>query len=128
MIDDGLATKLLATTSITNLVSTRIYPVRAEQDTPAPLLVFSKVSASDRRIHHTGKTPAARSVFRFSCVGRTALEAKTLGDAVRAVFHGFKGSMGSDSVILARVLNEVDIDDRDLGIASLIDIEFFHKE
>lgn len=128
MIDDGLATKLLATTSITNIVSTRIYPMRAEQTASLPLLVFSKVSASDRRIHHTGKTPAAKSVFQFSCVGRTALEAKTLGDAVRATFHGFKGSMGTDSVILARVLNEVDIDDRDLGIASLIDIEFFHKE
>jgi len=66
----ALFTKLNATTSVTNLVSTRIYHEQSPPDATYPLVIFSKMAGTKRRAF---STPNAfiREVWMVKAVDRS---------------------------------------------------------
>lgn len=128
MIDEAIRSILENTTALTNIVGTRIYNTRPPQDAARPLLVFSRVSVTDRALYHKGHRAAARTRVQFSCLADSALQAKRISAAVRGALHGYSGTVGGDRIFIAQAVSEVDLVSEDLGFMVALDIVFTHAE
>lgn len=126
MIDADIIAKILATTSITSKVSQRVFQQFAEQGAQTPFITQDRIGTSGRDIHHSGSAKGERSTFRFTCVGRTALEGKEIAETVRSLFHNYRGTLGSSKIAYAKELGMFDFGDIELGFATALDIEFFN--
>lgn len=127
MIEDALMTLALADATLTALVGTRVYCGRPPQGAALPLVVFSQVSCV-RDIYHGGTVRGARSRFQFSVVATTALAAKTISDALKALYHGYRGTVGGDTIFLGASANEFGRADLDLGFGVDHDFLFTHSD
>jgi len=95
LIEQAIYKYLAAQSGITDLVSTRIYYVRAPQDVTAPYIVFFKVSAP--RVHsHDGGSGLAFPRFQFSCFASTYYVCKQVMEQLQTALQGYSGTMGGD--------------------------------
>ncbi len=106
-IEAALYYKLSNTTAITDLVSTRIYPVMAAQSGGGDYIRYAKVSGTP---HHTMQTPAGLRWARFSflCSASTFSAAKALAAAVLATLDGLTGAVSG--VTIGSCLSEDEVD------------------
>jgi hypothetical protein len=90
-----LTTALAAATTITAIVSTRIYADVADGDTAAPYLVWQVVS-TDGETTHDGDRSIEFPLIQFSCWATGKAAAIALASAVNAVLDGntISGSSG----------------------------------
>lgn len=128
MIDDAIYSLLSGESTITDIVSTRIYPSFAPIDSTIPLVVYRKVSTTGRSVPHSGAAGIARSQYQFSCVATTAIQSKQLADAIRGLLHGYSGTIDEDRIFVAQAVNEIDLSDEELGFAVALDVLFTHAE
>ena len=85
-IQSSLRTYLLSKSDLTDLISTRLYYIKAIQDTELPYVVFYRVSGEDVYpiLGKDGSTP----VFSFMIISNTSmLEAVNISDAIRTNLH-----------------------------------------
>lgn len=82
-IEDVIYSRLQATSAVTDLVSTRVYPVRRPADASLPLIVFERMSELVP-LAMVADPGNVISRFRFSCQADTPENARTLAAKVKA--------------------------------------------
>ena len=126
---DLLYKRLSEDTSITALVSDRIYPYIREEQTDTPAVMFEIVSTSFLDTMSTTSKSDKYSV-QVTCVAKKAQEAQSLSNLVRTNLDGLKGSIAiaggpTYHVASARVIS-IDLDSRLNGriFAAELDFDF----
>jgi hypothetical protein len=99
-IEQALYWKLANTTAITDIVSTKIYPVNVPYASAEPYIVYDKVSGAREEIMG-GKSGIARPVFQITSWATTYAAAKELGELVRLALDGTTETTWSGLRILA---------------------------
>ncbi len=126
-IEDMIYTKLSATTALTDLVSTRIYPLVRPQDCVNPAIVYWKVS-NPTIFMMSSADEISTPRFQFDCYGVTFSSAKAIGRQVRKAMDRWGTSTGNPIVIKSDVVNEFDDYDSDLDVyQSVVEVIVFHS-
>jgi len=108
VLEAGLYTYVSADVTLTGLISDRLYPLLAPQESPAPYVTFQRIS-TNRTYDLAGPNHLTRCRIQFDCYGVTLLSAKTVAEAVRERIDGYMGSMGSIVVQSVMRANELDL-------------------
>lgn len=131
LIEQALMTFLKAQSDVTDLVSTRIYFVRAPQDVSEPYIVVSKVSGP-REHSHEGGDGMASPRFQLSSFSTSYATVKGIAAALQTVLQGYSGTMGGESgVKVGNILysNEVDLYEEDTRLHHVAaDYIIWHRE
>jgi hypothetical protein len=90
-------------------VDARVYPGIPPPDATAPFVSFRRINY-ERINEMTGPTTLAKPRFQIDCWGSNNEEMVSVSEAVRALFDGFRGTMGDD-LIAVRRMNLVGQDD-----------------
>lgn len=106
-IRQALKTKLLATTAVTDLITARLYPMRAPDDATFPFLIYKLISSS-RDYSHDGAVGLVESRFNIECRARVYEDAVALADAVRLTLSGTTGTWGDRDIGNCELINESD--------------------
>ena len=130
-IEQAVLKELLADSGVTDLISERLYYVKAPQDVVKPYVIFFKASGP-REYSHDGVSALARPRFQFSCFATTYYEAKQIAEAIRAAieaFNGIMGGAGGAEVGSCFCINESDIyEDNTQLFHVAVDYLIWHKE
>lgn len=95
---EAIYAKLAATTAVTDLVSTRIYPVTAPEGATAPYVIFQGI-ASDPAVTHAESAGATFRLFQFACFAATFEAADALRAAVVAALDGVDLANGDNGTL-----------------------------
>ena len=106
MIEKAIASRLSAASSITNLVSTRIYSLERPQVSDLPAIIFTRISTDRDDMAHDGAMGAAEAIMQVSCYSETLSEAMAISEQVRLLFHGWEGTAGGVEILLSKIVNE----------------------
>lgn len=132
LISDFIA-RLAADTSVTALVSTRIYDTRAPQAPAKPYIVCQEISAT-RAPDLSGSSGAVNTLMQVSCRGVSAISARSVGEQVRDLMDGYRGTMGSTDVRFCNLDGDQMVDDPPAtgeaqGLASrIMEFSIWHSE
>lgn len=129
MIETALYSVLSGTSGISSLVSTRIYPMAAPQNTALPYITYVRLSTGRRELTHGNPIDAAEAEFQIDCVASSPSGAKTLASAVIAALHGYKGTVGTEKIYYSQVVNESDLlEDEINAYIVAVDVAVLYKE
>ena len=93
--------------TITALVSTKIYPGLAPTSTALPYITYEISSRTPTR-HMTGVSAFVEHSIQFDALGTTEAIVNDISNALRNVLDGFQDTMGSTDIRYVRFENEVD--------------------
>jgi hypothetical protein len=133
-IEAGVYSFLSTTTGITNLVGTRIYPVRAPErlagELALPVLVYQKISGPSE---HTkdGSAHFAFPRFQFTCWAPKYSDAKAVRTAVQAALEAFTNGASMGGVVVSEiiVMNDNDLHDPvSLDFGAALDATIYHVD
>jgi len=99
MLEDALYNILSADTDITNIVSTRIYPVIADEQEVEPYIVYQVISAP-RNNTLDGVMDLVRARVQVSCWGSSYYEAVQVKEAVRLALKNYRGTEETSSTVI----------------------------
>lgn len=113
----ALVGRLAATSTVTTLVSTRMYPNHLPQNRTRdfaanvrlPAIVYQQISNPEAS---AGSLELYEPRVQFDCWGRTYLEAGNLADAVVASLHGWRSNV--NNILNVRLANRLDDYDPDI--------------
>ena len=107
-VEKHLNSKLLATTGVTALVSTRIYPVQAPQNASFPYIVYSRTAT---RFINAGDGYSGTGVASITLASwaDSYMGAKALADTVRAGLDGWTDQTVLPKIDLASLIDESDV-------------------
>jgi hypothetical protein len=90
----GIMTRLLATTGVTDLVQTKIYPVVAEQETQRPYVTIRRTGVSPAIVKNetSGKDEVN---FNVAAYAKTYKECIDILAAIRTSLDNFRGDSNS---------------------------------
>lgn len=119
-IESSLRTYLLTKSGITNLVSTRIYPLARPQNSALPAIVYQRITGGHEHMI-AGAAGNANPVIQIDCLAASYSAAKSVAEQVRQALQGYSGAMGSDTVHACVFRNEIDLfeppdDGSDVGV------------
>lgn len=97
MIDEDFVTYLETQAAITNIVSTRIYPLLPPQNPTYPLVTYEHVDTG-RGLTFSGQTEFENTDIRITGWGSTYTVAKSIRDALATLLRNFSGTMGTTTV------------------------------
>ena len=97
MIANNLYTYLAAQAGITNLVSTRIYPLILPQKPTYPAISYSD-EENNYTESFTGQTDHVESIFQINAWAKTYAGATTLGTAIAVALKNTTGSFGGVTI------------------------------
>ena len=106
-IKEAIYSALTGESTISALVSTRVYPSRLPQKPSYPAIVFSKID-TDRHIAHDGPGDLAHPRFQFDCYAQTDAAAENLSNVLRTYINGFRGTFGGLAVHGIIFIDELD--------------------
>lgn len=121
MSDIGVAvrTYLVSKSSVTDLVSTRVFPSVLPQAATLPAVVYTVVTGvpNDDVLGSSGSVTAGIQLDVYS---DSHITSNNIGEQIRLVMQGFSGTMGSETVGAVRLTNryemyEKPVDGSDLG-------------
>jgi hypothetical protein len=92
-MEEGIIARLLATSGVTALVSTRIFPGRRPQASALPSIVLTTISGAPL-YSDDGEAGLASARIQIDCWGATYTSAKTVARAVKAALSAFVGDAG----------------------------------
>lgn len=127
MIEERIVQLLRADSAVAAIAAQRCYLMEAPQTEVFPFTVVTTVSAQ-RESAHDGPLGVTRKFIQVSCISNKISSAKTLAQAVRRALHGFRGSVGGETVFYASIQNEVDLADPDYGYQVALDLEVSFAE
>ena len=123
-----LYTYLQTQSGLTDLVDTRMYPVKLPQKPAMPALVIQKI-ARPREYSHSGDSNLANPTYQIRCWATTHEAAVALQVQVEAALSAFSGTMGTETVYSAMIDNVIDDFETETGLVSqIVDVEFWHKD
>jgi len=100
-VEQAIRSRLTSQSSVTDLVSTRIYPQAAPQGASLPYVIYDVGSSPVEAMSgHTGLTYAN---FSLSCYATTYASVKEITEQVRLVLDGWSGT--SESVLVKSVIH-----------------------
>ena len=102
-----LRTALVGTTSVTSLVSSRIYPVLAPASASLPFVTWRR-SGIQREQTLGGPMGMPRVSVEYSIYGTTYEEARQVADAMRLVLDGYGGTSNNTEVKQTSLEDESD--------------------
>lgn len=115
MIAPGLFTLLTSDVTISGLIGTRMYPVRAPQNKPFPLVTYTPITGT--RFHHSeGGAGLSGPRIQIDCWGESYADAKNTADAIRKVLDGYSGAAGDETIQGAFFDSERDSFEPDAGV------------
>jgi len=97
----------MADSDVTDLISTRLYPMVVPQDAELPAAAYQRISGP-REHSHDGATGLARARMQFTVLGSTYENGKDIAEALRGSMDGFSGTMGTVTVDAVLLENDVD--------------------
>lgn len=102
-IDAVVRTILLAETGVTDIVSTRIYPIIMPHDPTFPLLVYRQISGNEilRSAPKDGVEMSTR--FQFDIWGRTYADTQPLRQEIVDLFTGYQGVVSGKRILSSGV-------------------------
>lgn len=92
-MEEGIIARLLATSGVEALVSTRVYPGRRPQASALPAIDLGRVSGAPV-YSNDGETGLERARIEINCWAATYTSAKTVARAVKAALSAFFGEAG----------------------------------
>lgn len=96
-LEAGLVSHLMADSDVTDVIGTRLYPLRVPQDVALPASAYQVISDSEEH-SHDGPSGLVSARLQFTHHGATYEAAKEAAAAVRESIDGFSGTMGSTTV------------------------------
>jgi hypothetical protein len=100
---------------ITDIISTRIYPLFLPQDAAYPAIRYEMESA-DREQSYDGQGNFVGASFQIDSMATTHTSALALADAVKAALLNYSGFMGTISVNQAFLVAEGDFYEEQLKV------------
>lgn len=133
MISEAIYSLLVNNTSITDLVSNRIYPMIRNQKSGLPAITYQVISGV-RNYDLTGPNGLVESRIQVNCFADDPLEAGELAAVVRAALNGHRG--GAAGVHIETMLLEdqgelpfIDPENEDQNVfAKMMDFYVLYKE
>ena len=135
MADVGKAirTRLLSVSAVTNLVSTRIYPLTLPQGVTMPAVRYQRISGnSDPHIRGTTGTATAR--LQFDILATTYAAAESLREAIREAIDQYTGTSSGVVIHSCNATSHLDLFDEPVhgdavGLYQMVsDYEIIHSE
>ena len=109
-IGNSVYSLLLGNSGVTALVSDRIYPLRAPQDTAKPYVVFFVVSSEhDRHLH--GPSGVVEKRIQVDAYADTYEAAHAVSEAIRRALNGYSGTPVATKISRISLLTERDADE-----------------
>ena len=135
IIEKGLYAYLSNESGITDIVSTRIFPMIVPQGQNYPAITYDRTSG-DHEITYDGAEGLVEANFILKCWAATYAGAKDLADALRLVLDGFgKSTMGSVTVNRSHLSDDSDMTPEYEGNTSNIkaygvafDLQIYYQE
>ncbi len=137
MLESDLLTFLASKTTITSLVSSRIYPNKAPLGVTYPCVTYFKVSATRIR-DMDGASGMVHSRIQINAWDNTPTtgysSVKAIADAIRKEVDNYTGAMGSTTVDAVQLLEEADLLDKKLATDVVVpygvrqDFQIRHRE
>lgn len=106
-IEVALVTKLTTTTAISNLISTRMYPLRLPSTPTLPCITYKEISAPTEGTHdETSANALTHARYQLDAWAATYAGAIALGSAIFTALEGFSGvvTKGSDTFSIQAAL------------------------
>ena len=132
-IGKTLRLKLVADSTVTNLVGSRIYPLTLPQGVTLPAIRYQRITGTSDP-HLGGTTGLAVATIQFDCVGTTYAKAEQVRDAVRESLEAYRGTVNGVKITSVRATNHSDFFDapvhaNDVGFYQLMsDYEVYFSE
>lgn len=102
-----LRSALTASTAVTTLIGSRIYPVLAPATASMPLVTWRRTGI-ERQQTLSAPSGMPRVSVEFSIYGTTYENAREIADAMRVVLDGYGGSQGTTQVNQTSLEDESD--------------------
>lgn len=99
--------KLQATTAVTDLVSTRIYPASRRQSAALPAIVYQRISTTIQNAS-VGESGTAWARVQVDCMAETFAGARALAAAVKGALSGWTDTDGTPAVSMCHWVDEQD--------------------
>lgn len=128
LIEEAIPARLAAVTAVTDLVASRVYPLRAPQGVPRPFVVVQRISAF-REIAFGSNPGLARPRFQVTAWGETYASAKAVATAVRQALERFRGTVVGVEILDCFVENDQDLSDDEANLRGVAtDVFVHHRE
>lgn len=88
----GLRAYLLADTTISTLVDSRIYPVQLPQGIRSPSIVYNRISEIES-YHMAGPSALMQTRYQFDAIAQSIDDASAVADAIKERLGGFAGDI-----------------------------------
>lgn len=111
-IESALYSKLTGSSSVTALVSTRIYPNAIPQNVALPAVAYQVIS-TDRNYKHAGQSNVALPRLQITVEASSYSSMIAVCAAIRAALSGYKGTVGS--VVIGGIFLETEYDGYNLA-------------
>ena len=111
MPDTRMVARLKATAAVTNLVGTRIEPIRSRQAGALPRITWMRVGTAPIN-SAAGTTGEAEVRFQIDCFGSTYASARAVADAVTGALSGWNDA---SSCVWHKVMDFDDPENPDTG-------------
>lgn len=105
MIEQGLIAFLQTQTSVTSLVSSRVYAFMLPQNPTYPAITYSR-DGSSRNSTTEGQTNYVGADIQIDAWANSYLEAKALQKALRDALVNYRGMMGAVKVDQVRITTD----------------------
>ncbi len=106
-MEDGLFSFLSGEQTISDLVGSRIFPLKLPQAVTYPAVTYQRID-TERIRSFGGPSGLAHSRIQLDLWDKTYSGVKALADAVRRVLDGFKGLMGAEDIGGVSLLSDSD--------------------
>jgi hypothetical protein len=132
-IGKAIRTRLLSVSAVTDLVSTRIYPLTLPQGVTMPAVRYQRVSGNSDP-HVTGTTGAATARLQFDIFANTYAGAEALRDAIREAIDQYTGTSSGVTIHSCNAAMHMDLFDEPVhgdavGLYQMVsDYEIVHSE
>lgn len=110
---------LSGNSGVTNLVSTRIYPLLLPQHPTLEAISYQRISNTGT----FGSTDLRESRWQINCWAETYAETQVLAAAVKTLFEEYTDTDQTPGIKMARVVNETDdYDDDSKTYRTIVDV------
>ena len=106
---------LILDSTVSGLVSRRVYPEIIPQNTSYPAIAYS-IIAAPRGHHFTGMTDLVPARFQITAFADTYAEMRVLSDAIRGAMDSLQETVGTVEIASSLMIDEVDLTERVPGV------------
>ena len=119
MLEDKMRTFLKSEAAVTAIYGDRIYPRRLPQRVTLPALTYQRIDTPRTPVHGE-KSIFPRPRMQLTTWSKMSKAAWQGADVVRGLLDGFSGLMGSLTVTRCVIVNEMETDDPETGLVTVI--------